>query len=402
MKSLDLFSGIGGLTHALRDLGIEPSMYVEIEPKAQCVLKARMADGHLPQAPLHPDVRTLRSTDVPGPIDIIVAGSPCIGFSSAGLRHGLKNEQSGLFMEVMRLAKDLRPSYLFFENVASIRTVGLKHVLEELRKLDYHCWWIALPAYVVGAPQYRRRWYCLCVKKEAPMVTLTARTPWQSYDWSREPPLVARTTVDPRRKSESYARCGLLGNSVVPDSVRLAFLLLWTGLQKTTPDTILHQPSWTLQLPTPIKTVPKEAHLSVAAMQLLDQDVIRRVATPIHIPPEPSSEANITLDPETFRHKRPKNPSQTATVITQPIVLRAWASPRAGTGHPSYVLTSRSQKDLETQLRFEKNTPDDLRGGHPEPSWVDWLMGFPIGWTKSGWTPSGPSRQSHPDSPCAP
>lgn len=39
-----------------------------------------------------------------------------------------------------------------------------------------------------------------------------------------------------------------------------------------------------------------------------------------------------------------------------------------------HVLTDRSSRDLPTMLRFERNTPDELRGGHMSVSWNEWLM----------------------------
>ena len=44
MRSLDLFTGIGGLTLALRDFA-EPALYCEIDPFCRSVLTARMRDG---------------------------------------------------------------------------------------------------------------------------------------------------------------------------------------------------------------------------------------------------------------------------------------------------------------------------------------------------------------------
>lgn len=42
------------------------------------------------------------------PVDVITAGSPCQDLSVAGLRKGLQGERSGLFMEQMRVIKEMR------------------------------------------------------------------------------------------------------------------------------------------------------------------------------------------------------------------------------------------------------------------------------------------------------
>ena len=102
LKSLDLFSGIGGLTLALTGV-VKPLAYCDIEPNAIAVIRDNMATGNLPRAAISTDVRTLNrkwlSENVSGKDstpDAIVAGYPCTGFSLVGKRDGYQNEQSGL------------------------------------------------------------------------------------------------------------------------------------------------------------------------------------------------------------------------------------------------------------------------------------------------------------------
>jgi len=42
------------------------------------------------------------------PVDVITGGSPCQDLSIAGKRHGLSGERSGLFMEQIRIVKEMR------------------------------------------------------------------------------------------------------------------------------------------------------------------------------------------------------------------------------------------------------------------------------------------------------
>ena len=56
LPTLDLFSGVGGLSIGLREVCC-PIAYCEIEPKARAVLQARMQDGMLERAPVLEDVR---------------------------------------------------------------------------------------------------------------------------------------------------------------------------------------------------------------------------------------------------------------------------------------------------------------------------------------------------------
>jgi DNA (cytosine-5)-methyltransferase 1 len=159
MNGLDLFTGIGGITLALRGY-VTPVAYCEIEPYCQSVLLQRMSEGNLPKAPIWDDVRTLPASELPR-IDIIYGGSPCQDLSVAGRKAGLDGERSGLFFEIVRLAEELRPTFLFLENVPGIRTRGLDRVLQELTKARYDCRWTMLSAAEVGALHRRERWFLL-------------------------------------------------------------------------------------------------------------------------------------------------------------------------------------------------------------------------------------------------
>lgn len=63
LRSLDLFTGYGGITLALEPW-CRPIAYVEIEEYAQRIIAERMADGSLPRAPIWGDVKTLNKTNL--------------------------------------------------------------------------------------------------------------------------------------------------------------------------------------------------------------------------------------------------------------------------------------------------------------------------------------------------
>jgi DNA (cytosine-5)-methyltransferase 1 len=164
LHALDLFSGIGGNSIGLKDY-VQPVAYCEADRHAQAVLFSRMSDGSLPRAPICTDVTKLDGRDFQGIVDIIIAGFPCQDISVAGKGAGLEGERSGLFYEVVRLAKEIEPSFLFLENVPAIRTRGLDRVIEELTALGYDLRWTMLSASDVGAPHKRERWFLLGYSK---------------------------------------------------------------------------------------------------------------------------------------------------------------------------------------------------------------------------------------------
>ena len=61
------------------------------------------------------DLRLLR-----GQVDVICGGFPCQAFSIAGKRLGFAETRGTLFFEIARFAKEIKPQYLFLENVKGL------------------------------------------------------------------------------------------------------------------------------------------------------------------------------------------------------------------------------------------------------------------------------------------
>ncbi len=164
LNGLDLFSGTGGLSLALAPW-VWPVAYCEVDPYCRGVLLSRMAAGDIPLAPIWDDVRTF---DPSGgfSIDIIYGGFPCQDISVAGNGAGLAGERSGLVSEIFRLTDELRPAFVFLENVPAIRLRGLDVVIRTMATLGYDCRWDVLSAYDVGAPHKRERWFLLAANTE--------------------------------------------------------------------------------------------------------------------------------------------------------------------------------------------------------------------------------------------
>ncbi len=70
------------------------------------------------------------------PVDLITAGWPCQDLSYAGPGAGIKEgTRSGLWLTIAGGLRQLRPSYVFLENVGALRTRGLGQVLADLAAL---------------------------------------------------------------------------------------------------------------------------------------------------------------------------------------------------------------------------------------------------------------------------
>ena len=122
---LDTFAGIGGFSYAATKLvgGYRTTQFIEIDPFCQKILKK-----HFPNTPIHDDIRTF--TARPFQYDVITGGFPCQDISVAGRREGITEEsRSGLFYELMRVIRMVRPKFIVLENVAAILNNGLDIVL---------------------------------------------------------------------------------------------------------------------------------------------------------------------------------------------------------------------------------------------------------------------------------
>jgi DNA (cytosine-5)-methyltransferase 1 len=188
MNGLDLFSGIGGISLALRPW-VHTSAFCEQDRYAQSVLLSRMEDGSLERAPIWDDVRTLRGSHFHTSIDIIFGGFPCQDISVAGRGEGLEGKRSGLFFEIIRLTSELKPTFVFLENVPAIRTRGLREVVRAFTDLRYDCRWTRVSAAEVGANHIRERWFLLAYSDSTKLrheQRWGSRTSWQGENEPRD------------------------------------------------------------------------------------------------------------------------------------------------------------------------------------------------------------------------
>lgn len=186
-----LFDGAGTIPFAAQLCGIETKWSSEIEKFPREVTAKRF-----PNVKQLGDITKINGGEIE-PVDIIAGGSPCQDLSVAGKREGLDGERSGLFMEQIRIIKEMRnaaitrsdehirPRYAVWENVpgafSSNKGEDFRIVLEEFCKVadkaayvprpsegkwntcgcivgdGYSIAWRVLDARFWGVPQRRRR-----------------------------------------------------------------------------------------------------------------------------------------------------------------------------------------------------------------------------------------------------
>ncbi len=167
MNELSLFSGIAGISLGLKRACAKKNYpfrtvgYVEKDEYCQKVLEARIRDKQLDFAPIFSDVKTFDGKPWRGKVDIITGGFPCQDISIAGKGAGLDGKRSGLFFELWRIVREVRPPLVLLENVPAILTRGLDVVTAEMAASGYDCQWDCIPASSLGASHRRDRWFAI-------------------------------------------------------------------------------------------------------------------------------------------------------------------------------------------------------------------------------------------------
>lgn len=242
MRIGSLFSGIGGLELGLERAGVGHTVW-QVEQSESC---RKVLARHWPEAQRFDDVKTVGSHNL-AQVDVICGGFPCQDISIAGNSAGIEGDQSGLWSEYARIVCELRPRFVFVENVAALTFRGLDRVLGDLARLGYDAEWTVLSAADVGAPHRRRRIWILAhrpstgqvdarcvassdadkVRRSSAQLTGSDAEEVASAGmlrpWSSEPAMGRVAHGIPRRVD----RVAQLGNAVVPQCASAAWSHLY-------------------------------------------------------------------------------------------------------------------------------------------------------------------------------
>ena len=114
MNVLSLFDGMSCGQIALDKLGIKVDNYFASEIDEKSIF---ITQKNYPNTTQLGDVRFITKETISTNIDLLIGGSPCQGFSSAGKQLNFEDPRSKLFFEYVRLLKELKPKYFLLENV---------------------------------------------------------------------------------------------------------------------------------------------------------------------------------------------------------------------------------------------------------------------------------------------
>jgi len=157
MKVLSLFDGMSCGMIALDRLGIKVDKYYASEIDKYAI---QVSQANYPNIIQIGDVCDIKAEDYQD-IDLILAGSPCQGFSFAGKQLAFDDPRSALFFEFIRLLKEIKPKYFLLENV-NMKKEFLDVISEQVSscypELPFGIERIKINSALVSA-QNRVRWY---------------------------------------------------------------------------------------------------------------------------------------------------------------------------------------------------------------------------------------------------
>jgi DNA (cytosine-5)-methyltransferase 1 len=187
---VSLFTGAGGLDAGLESAGLSTTAAVECDSDCVATLRATQArrvavpssSGATRAYLQHTTILQRRIEDVSAADlrparadrswtpDVLAGGPPCQPFSSAGKQLSVSDPRGRLFEEFVRLASELRPKYILFENVRGLVTAKgpageagevLSMVKETFERAGYATSFKLLNSADYGAPQRRVRLFMM-------------------------------------------------------------------------------------------------------------------------------------------------------------------------------------------------------------------------------------------------
>lgn len=193
--SISLFTGAFGLDIGLEQAGFYTVSVVEKDLDATKTIAINRPDLYQSAVPRNIEQVSAkelleeggRVLDIgralqPGEVDLVTGGPPCQPFSTAGKRGSVIDPRGSLFMDFIRIVREVQPRFFIMENVRGLLSAPIRHrpinqrgkeyppleadeipgaakniVLTEMKALGYSVVYNLLEAADYGVPQNRKR-----------------------------------------------------------------------------------------------------------------------------------------------------------------------------------------------------------------------------------------------------
>ncbi|MFN6034807.1 MAG: DNA cytosine methyltransferase [Dolichospermum sp.] len=193
--SISLFTGAYGLDLGLEQAGFHTVTVVEKDCDATKTITLNRP--FLQESAIPREIQNVSSQELlqeggrvfnlgralqPGEVDLVTGGPPCQPFSTAGKRGSVMDPRGSLFMDFIRIVKEVQPRFFLMENVKGLLSAPLRHrpinqrgkdypplepdempgsalkvVLSEMKNIGYNVVYNLLEAADYGVPQNRER-----------------------------------------------------------------------------------------------------------------------------------------------------------------------------------------------------------------------------------------------------
>ncbi|MGQ0711890.1 MAG: DNA cytosine methyltransferase [Rhodoferax sp.] len=174
LKTISLFSGIGGLDFGFESAGFETRVALELD-KTSCRTIRLNRDWVVVEGDINEvssDVVLKAGCLKAGDVDMLIGGPPCQPFSKAsywarGDSLRLDDPRAGTLTGYLRILRDARPRAFLLENVYGLayagKDEGLRHILDGIEQVNrdvgtnYKVSWRVVNCAEYGVPQVRER-----------------------------------------------------------------------------------------------------------------------------------------------------------------------------------------------------------------------------------------------------
>ena len=175
LKTISLFSGIGGLDFGFEEAGFETRIALENDRHSCRAIRANRPSWELIEEDINlvpSDVLLRRARLKPGQVDMLIGGPPCQPFSKSsywvrGDSLRLHDPRANTLEGYLRVLRDTRPRVFLLENVYGLayegKDEGLNYILRGIKRINretgtrYEVAWQVINTADYGVPQIRER-----------------------------------------------------------------------------------------------------------------------------------------------------------------------------------------------------------------------------------------------------
>lgn len=198
LVGVDLFAGAGGFSLAAKNIGIEITAAVELNPKACESYRHNLVKNKIPHLyeenilVLEPETLKLNHFSGDAECDILLGGPPCQGFSVHRIKDaGVGDPRNELVLRYFQFVRHLRPKVFLMENVPGLLWPRHKPFLDALYAQGDDSGYDLYPPEVIdardyGVPQRRKRVFVLGVRRDIPLNIEWPPSPTHGNEQARE------------------------------------------------------------------------------------------------------------------------------------------------------------------------------------------------------------------------